>query len=294
MIVALTGATGFVGKQIQRALIARGAKVRPIALAGEEALFTDADGLDRVVTTDNLFGESAEWSAGALAGVDVLVHAAWYVEPGQYLLSDLNTTCLIGSLNLAQGAIEAGVRRMIGIGTCFEYDVSYGMLSTDTPLRPTTPYASAKAATYIHLSQLLPRKGIEFAWCRLFYLYGENEDQRRLVPYLRDRLSTGEIAELTSGNQIRDFLDVADAGRQVADIALGNGTGAVNVCSGVPITVRQLAETIADEYDRRDLLRFGARPDNVVDPPCVVGVRTTKSRPDDPNPTINQTEVKND
>jgi dTDP-6-deoxy-L-talose 4-dehydrogenase (NAD+) len=39
------------------------------------------------------------------------------------------------------------------------------------------------------------------------------------------------------------------------------------------VTVRELAERIADEYGRRDLLRFGARPDNLVDPPCVVGVR---------------------
>jgi dTDP-6-deoxy-L-talose 4-dehydrogenase (NAD+) len=49
--------------------------------------------------------------------------------------------------------------------------------------------------------------------------------------------------------------------------------GPVNICSAQPITVRQLAETIADEFGRRDLLRFGARPDNLVDPPCVVGIR---------------------
>ena len=35
--------------------------------------------------------------------------------------------------------------------------------------------------------------------------------------------------------------------------------------------VRELAEQIADEYGRRDLLKFGARPDNLIDPPCVVG-----------------------
>ena len=39
------------------------------------------------------------------------------------------------------------------------------------------------------------------------------------------------------------------------------------------MTVRELAERIADEFGRRDLLRFGARPDNPVDPPCVVGIR---------------------
>ena len=57
----------------------------------------------------------------------------------------------------------------------------------------------------------------------------------------------------------------------IADTALGTRQGPVNICSGRPVTVRQLVEQIADEYGRRDLLRFGARPDNEVDPPRVVG-----------------------
>ena len=92
------------------------------------------------------------------------------------------------------------------------------------------------------------------------------------MPYLRSKLENGVPAELTRGEQIRDFLDVAEAGRMIAEVALSDQIGAVNICSGTPITVRQLAEQIADEYGRRDLLRFGARPDNIVDPPCVVGV----------------------
>ena len=54
----------------------------------------------------------------------------------------------------------------------------------------------------------------------------------------------------------------------IVDCALGRARRAVNICSGTPVTVRELAERIADEYGRRDLLRFGARPDNLVDPPC--------------------------
>ena len=120
---------------------------------------------------------------------------------------------------------------------------------------------------------MLPQHGVEFAWCRLFYLYGEGEDARRLVPYLRAKLTAGEPAELSSGTQVRDFLDVREAGRMIAEVALGSMQGPVNICSATPITVRALAERIADEYGRRDLLRFGVRPDNLVDPPVVVGVR---------------------
>ena len=35
-----------------------------------------------------------------------------------------------------------------------------------------------------------------------------------------------------------------------------------------------MGEQITDEYARCDLQEFGARPDNLIDPTCVVGVRT--------------------
>jgi dTDP-6-deoxy-L-talose 4-dehydrogenase (NAD+) len=59
----------------------------------------------------------------------------------------------------------------------------------------------------------------------------------------------------------------------IADIALGASQGPVNICSGVGVTVREIAERIADGYGRRDLLRFGARPETANDPPCIVGIR---------------------
>ena len=148
-----------------------------------------------------------------------------------------------------------------------------GYLCVATPLKPSTPYAQAKADAFAALSQLLPQHAIEFAWCRLFYLFGEGEDARRLVPYLRAKLKAGEPAELSSGTQIRDYLDVRDAGRMIADAALGPVQGPVNICSGKPITVRQIAEKIADEYrPPRSAAVWGA-PRQSVDPPCVVGVR---------------------
>ena len=177
-----------------------------------------------------------------------------------------------GSLNLAKGAINSGVRRFVGIGTCFEYDLNAGRLSIDTPLKPSSPYAAAKAGLYTFLSQLFSTKSIEFTWCRLFYIYGEGEDDRRLVPYIHKRLSRGLVAELSSGKQVRDFLNVSVVGQMITDVALSEKQGPINICSGVPITVRQLAEQIADEYGHRDLLRFGARPDNLTDPIVVLGV----------------------
>jgi nucleoside-diphosphate-sugar epimerase len=275
-LVLLTGATGFVGRQILRALAKRGCKVRVAIRAGSEDRLPHTDAIEKVIATADMWAENAAWWAEVCGGVEIVIHGAWYAEPGRYLQSPKNSECLAGTLRLAEGASQAGVRRFVGVGSCFEYDLDIGLLSVDAPLKPTTPYAEAKAAAFAALTRSLPQQGVEFAWCRLFYLYGEGEDARRLVPYLRGRLAAGEPAELTSGQQIRDYLDVREAGRMIADATLGAAQGPVNICSGVALTIRQLAERIADEYGRRDLLRFGARPDNLVDPPIVVGVRSAQ------------------
>ena len=276
-VTLLTGATGFVGRQVLRALGNQGAQVRLVVRDDKLGQLEDLQGVESVVFSPDLFAENDNWWASACKGIDVVIHVAWYAEPGKYLQSVRNLDCLIGTLQLAKGLAQAGVKRFVGVGTCFEYELSAGLLSVGTPLHPLTPYAGAKAAVFMALSQGLPLQGIEFAWCRLFYLYGEGEDARRLVPYLRTKLAAGEPAALTNGQQIRDFLDVREAGQMIVETALSHQQGPVNICSGVPITVRQLAEQIADEYGRRDLLEFGVRPDNLIDPPSVVGVRRPKS-----------------
>lgn len=270
--VLITGATGFVGRQVLHHILTQNVRVTLVLRKNKQEALPDHPIVEAVISTPDLFAETETWWANALQGIDTLIHIAWYAEPGLYLQSSKNMDCLQGTLNMAKGAALAGVRRFVGIGTCFEYDLSQGMLSVATPLKPLTPYAGAKAASYFALSQWLPTKAIEFAWCRLFYLFGEGEDARRLVPYLHAQLAAGAPAELTSGNQIRDFIDVAEAGRLIASAALDTIVGPINICTGMPITVRQMAEKIADQYGRRDLLKFGVRPENLIDPQCVVGI----------------------
>lgn len=268
--IFLTGAGGFVGRQVLRALKANGHHVT-VALRPGSSLPTGF-AADAVVEVADLFAEGEDWWAERLQGMDALVHSAWYVEPGKYLDSPRNLDCVQGTLAMARGGVTAGVKRLVGIGTCMEYRLPGERLTIESPLEPATLYAAAKLSLFHLLGHYLGKTGTAFSWCRLFYLFGEGEYAARLVPYVRAQLSRGETVKLSAGTQLRDFLDVAEAGRQIATVIETGQNGPVNICSGEAITIRALVERIADEYGRRDLLEFGTAAIHPSDPAAVVGV----------------------
>lgn len=274
MTLTLTGATGFVGRRILRDLLERGCSVRVLVRDPSRLRDFAAHGELEVIHTPDLFAEATGRLEELLEGSEVLVHAAWHGGPDHYT-SPLNLTCLSGTLNVAAAFAAVGGKRFVGIGTFAEYDASVDLMATDTPLAPNTLYGACKASAFHVLRRFLDTYGVGFAWCRIFNVYGEglDEDERGLVSYVRGQLRAGEEVLLTRGDQERDYLHVKDAAEMIVDVALGQQQGAVNICSGEAVTVRQLAERIADEYGRRELLRFGARAENPFDPRRAIGVR---------------------
>ena len=271
--ILLTGSTGFVGAQILKALLEFGLDVRVVVRCKDKIDLINS--VCEIIETKDIFSADKKWWPHVFRGVNTVIHAAWYVEPGEYLDSLKNIDCMVGTLNMAKNAVHCGVKRFVGIGTCLEYQQNRRRrIRSDATLKPISLYASTKASTFMSLDALFRTCGIDFAWCRLFYLYGDGENPKRLVPYLRKSLSHGQHATISNGSKIRDFIDVRDAGRLIARVATGEITGPVNICSGNGISVRRFALQIADEYGRRDLLRFDDMPAaNATEPAYIVGVK---------------------
>ncbi len=267
MRVLLTGATGFIGSHVAKELVEDGAIVYAVVRPDSDLhRLQDIASHLHLVAADVFSPTSIDTIPLLSIQPELCVHLAWYAVPGSYLNSPHNLTALTGSLELLTRLVGAGCERFVGIGTCFEYDTSFGYLCEDSPTRADAPYSATKLAFYNVLQAMQAHTKMSCAWVRLFYQYGPFEDERRLVPSIITSLIRGQQVPLTSGQQVRDFLHVQDVARAICTILGSTVENAVNVGSGVPITVRDLAVQIATLMEHQDLLRFGELPQRSSDP----------------------------
>jgi nucleoside-diphosphate-sugar epimerase len=269
--ILLTGASGFLGGYVFRQLIGEGRSLRVVVRSSKVIPLLEPDHSVQVIYSEDIFSESESWWSEVLDGVTEVIHFAWFTEHGKYLNAKENLHCLIGSIRMAQAVVAARVKRFVGIGTCFEYDLSYGLLSIETPLRPKSLYASTKASLFLTLNGLLSINKVEFSWCRVFYLYGEGEDRRRLVPYLREKFKNNECVYLNNAEYVRDYMEVSVAAKRIIDVLKSSKQGPVNICSGIPISIRELTESIAEEYEANHLIFTNRLTSHSNEPPRIVG-----------------------
>ena len=98
--VLLTGATGFVGKQILKHLVKLDVDIVLVIRTGSKQSFANIKNIVLIIETKNIFKETSSWWASKSINIDIVINAAWYAEPGSYYTSLSNVECLRGSLNL--------------------------------------------------------------------------------------------------------------------------------------------------------------------------------------------------
>jgi dTDP-6-deoxy-L-talose 4-dehydrogenase (NAD+) len=192
---------------------------------------------------------------------DVLIHLAWDGLPNYKSLHHFEAELPKQYIYLKK-LIHSGLETLFVAGTCFEYGMQSGALSADMETRANNPYGYAKDALRKQLEFLKVIKPFNLIWARLFYMYGENQNNTSLYPNLLDAVKRGDkVFNMSGGQQLRDYLPVEEVARQIVNLALlGRDTGPVNICSGKPISVHKQVEKWLHEKNWKIELNLGFYP----------------------------------
>lgn len=264
--VLVTGGTGLVGRQVVRALAALDVDVHACSRSrGDDAPGTTWHRVD-------LLDAEARTALLDRVSPTAVVHTAWHTDPADYRDSPCNIDWALASTELLRDAGRRGARRFVGVGTCFEYDLTAGWCQEHaTAAAPTTLYGRVKAATGRLLGEAATVEGVSFAWGRIFYTFGPGEDPRRVVPYVVRQVLAGEVAACSPGEVLRDFLPAPQIGSALAALVRSDVEGSVNLCSGRPRLLADVLRTAAELAGDGDLLDLGARQPPPDEPPLVAG-----------------------
>src|SRR5580765_5314116 len=212
--VLVTGATGFVGANVTRALVDAGARVH-VTLQASSSTWRLADVIGRVQThvaglTDT---EALERTFEAVRP-GVVLHLATPRVSHESARARFVEVTVLGAANLLRLSREFGVQRVVVTGSSLEYGPSDTPLTEDASLEPTTVHGVAKAAASLLWQQAARDRGMPVCVLRLFHVYGPWESRHRLLPSAIRAGLDGVPLPLTAGGGARDWVfvdDVVDA-----------------------------------------------------------------------------------
>ena len=238
--VLVTGASGFLGAHLVRALLAAGCRVdavsrRPQTISAPDLRWWQADLA--------VAGEIERVLAGARP--EIVFHLASLVTGKRDLELVLpafhaNLESTVRLLAAATAAPAGTCRRIVVAGTMEEPDRN----STDAP---GSPYAVAKTAAALYARFFHSLHGTPVVTARIFMVYGPGQvDHSKVVPYSILSALRGEAPRLTSGVRPIDwiFIDDVVAGLLAAGEVAGIEGETFDLGSGELVTVRQLVEKI--------------------------------------------------
>ncbi|SFE61592.1 Nucleoside-diphosphate-sugar epimerase [Paenibacillus catalpae] len=249
--VAVTGATGWIGRYVVARLLEKGYEVHatyrtaPLPTGGVWHQVNLLNGDEVIRFTEEVRPDS-------------LIHLAWDAIPPKCYRSIINYEWTRSSMTLIHHFALNGGKRVVVAGTGAEYAWGEGMLSEyASPDSYANAYAASKNSLRIWLESYAEAAGFSAAWGRLFHMYGPHDPGNRLVASMIKALLNKQEAYCQYGILYRDYLYIEDAANALVALFESGSEGTVNIAAGHSIQLQQLVREIGSILGSEEKIRFG-------------------------------------
>ena len=242
MKVCVTGAAGFVGRHVCKALTGAG---------------HDVIGLD-VCPRSNM---DQEWITADITqtllpiwGLDAVIHLAAVAHPRECEADHARTFAVNvnGTYHVLQMALESGAKKFVFASTAHVYGISPKYLPTSeshplgTPLWRQHTYSRTKILGEQLCKRYYENDGLSCTILRLYNAYGSGQGRGYFIPDMLEMARRGRI-ELTGGSTTKDFVYVEDVARAfvLAIEAPFGGALTLNIGTGRESRLEDVASAIA-------------------------------------------------
>lgn len=274
MRAMVTGAGGFVGANLVRALLARGDQPEAIIRPGSDAWRLEEVRDELPLIPVDLDDADALAAAVVEHRPEVVFHLA--ASGGYSWQRDLDAMLSVNvrateTLLAAAREVDACV---VHAGSSSEYGHRHGAASELDRLEPNSHYAVTKAAA-THLCRLAASTHGQVAvTLRLYSVYGPWEDPRRLMPTLVRTAGEGHWPPLVAPNTARDFVwvgDACDAFIRAATAEFDDPGAALNIASGTQTSLSAVVDVARRVFEIEEPPQWGTMDPRAWDTDVWVG-----------------------
>lgn len=267
MKIAVTGANGYIGSHVVKALLEKGAAC--LALDFDNTYVDPRAQFMAINVLDNDPDIYAK-----LGKPDVFLHLAW--KDGFVHNSPAHMEMLSGHVRLIRYLLEGGLKHLAVMGTMHEIGYHEGAIDENTPCAPTSAYAIAKNALRESSCLLAAQHGACWQWLRAFYITGDDAKAQSVFGKLLRAAQEGKTTfPFTTGKNKYDFISVQELACQIAVCVTQTAVnGIINCCTGKPLSLAERMEQFIQENHLHIQLQYGVYPDRPYDSPGVWGDNT--------------------
>jgi len=248
MRIFLTGGTGFIGRYVVKHLEKKGCNILLLTRVSKENIFSVIKSKKVNIVLGDL-SDIDKWKNELIQfKPDITIHLAWEGIPDYGVKTSIKN--LKYGLNLFEELAELGCKKIICTGSCWEYGQNQGKLSEDLPIRPSNAFAAVKNALYWVGKEIAKENNMQFIWTRLFYVYGPEQRESSLIPYIIKCVKEGKKSNLKTPSARNDFIYVDDVARAiVAILKKCNHSTVYNIGSGYSTSIQEIIKIIYSELN---------------------------------------------